>query len=115
VAALAAAADPRAGALCLIDPVDNTIYAPLGPGYPSATAALRSVPQNRDLPVAVVGPSQFVPSSMYTNPLSHDLLISQGAWKFLLRCACRSSQRPRVPSASVEREQSCIRPLLDTD
>eukprot|EP00899_Mesostigma_viride_P003478 jgi/Mesvir1/13130/Mv06102-RA.1 len=43
---LAAVDDPRACALCLIDPVDNTVYAPLGPGYPSALAALRGSPAN---------------------------------------------------------------------
>lgn len=37
---LAARQDPAVAALMLIDPVDNTVYAPLGPGYPSATAAL---------------------------------------------------------------------------
>ena len=30
------------GALCLVDAVDNTVYAPLGPGFPSALAALRA-------------------------------------------------------------------------
>lgn len=55
VATLAAAADPRVGALCLLDPVDNTVYAPLGPGYPSAAAALSHLPDDRALPVAIVG------------------------------------------------------------
>lgn len=40
VSVLAAAQDQRVKAVCLIDPVDNTVYAPLGPGYPSAVAAL---------------------------------------------------------------------------
>lgn len=40
VSVLAAARDQRVKAVCLIDPVDNTVYAPLGPGYPSAVAAL---------------------------------------------------------------------------
>eukprot|EP00798_Chlamydomonas_sp_ICE-L_P004261 gene4261-14373_t len=53
---LAAIEDPRISALCLIDAVDNTVYAPLGPGYPSAVAALETVPScTRSLPVAVVG------------------------------------------------------------
>lgn len=43
VSTLAAVSDPRVKALALIDPVDNTQYAPLGPGYPSATQALKSL------------------------------------------------------------------------
>jgi len=27
---------------CLLDPVDNTVYAPLGEGFPSAVAAMRA-------------------------------------------------------------------------
>ena len=55
VATLAAAADARVAALCLIDPVDNTVYAPLGPGFPSAAEALHSLPEQRQLPVAIIG------------------------------------------------------------
>ena len=40
---LAAARDPRVTACCLLDPVDNTKYAPLGPEYPSAIAALHQL------------------------------------------------------------------------
>ena len=40
---LAAARDPRITACCLLDPVDNTKYAPLGPEFPSAVAALRQL------------------------------------------------------------------------
>ena len=40
---LAAAVDPRVVALCLLDPVDNTVWAPLGPGYPSAIQALKQL------------------------------------------------------------------------
>ena len=39
---LTAAVDPRVAAVCLLDPVDNTVYAPLGPGYPSAVQALKA-------------------------------------------------------------------------
>lgn len=53
ISTLTAAVDDRVKALCLWDPVDVTVYAPQGPEYPSAVAALRHV-QNR-LPVAVVG------------------------------------------------------------
>ena len=38
---LAAAADSRVKAVACLDPVDNTKYAPLGVGYPSAVAALK--------------------------------------------------------------------------
>jgi pimeloyl-ACP methyl ester carboxylesterase len=55
IAALVACADERVAALCLMDPVDNTVYAPFGPGYPSATAALRNIPPERALPVAIIG------------------------------------------------------------
>ncbi|WIA37001.1 hypothetical protein OEZ86_008238 [Tetradesmus obliquus] len=56
LAALTAAADPRVAALCLIDPVDVTVYAPLSDRFPSAAAALTAVAQSgRFLPVAVVG------------------------------------------------------------
>ena len=41
VSVLAAGLDARVSALCLIDPVDNTAWAPLGPGFPSAVQALR--------------------------------------------------------------------------
>lgn len=40
---LAAAQDTRVSAVCLLDPVDNTKYAPLGLEYPSAIAALREL------------------------------------------------------------------------
>ena len=40
---LAAARDPRITACCLLDPVDNTKYAPLGPEFPSAVAALHQL------------------------------------------------------------------------
>lgn len=40
---LTAAVDPRVAALCLLDPVDNTIWAPLGPGYPSGIQALKTL------------------------------------------------------------------------
>ena len=65
IAALAAAADPRIAAICLIDPVDNTVYASLGPGFPSAADALRGVPRGRPLPVAIVGAALQLTASMY--------------------------------------------------
>ena len=38
---LAAAADTRVRALALLDPVNNTVMTPSGPGYPSALPPLR--------------------------------------------------------------------------
>jgi hypothetical protein len=64
LAVLAAARDaadetlkpPRIAALGLIDPVNNTAYAPQGPRFPSATAALiAGPPALATLPVAIVG------------------------------------------------------------
>lgn len=40
VSLLAAENDPRIGAVCLLDPVDVTSYAPEGPGFPSAVDRL---------------------------------------------------------------------------
>ena len=53
---LAALSDERVKALFLLDPVDITVYAPLGPDYPSAVAGLEGLgAQGRSLPLAVVG------------------------------------------------------------
>ena len=53
---LAALADERVKALFLVDPVDVTVYAPLGPDYPSAVAGLDAFgATGRSLPLAVVG------------------------------------------------------------
>ncbi|GAQ77704.1 Hypothetical protein KFL_000020650 [Klebsormidium nitens] len=54
ISVLAAAQDQRVAALCLLDPVDNTVYAPLAPGYPSAVAALRV---GRDGTESIRGPA----------------------------------------------------------
>lgn len=40
---LAAALDPRVSACFCCDPVDNTVWAPVGPGFPSALQALRDL------------------------------------------------------------------------
>mmetsp|Transcript_24282 Transcript_24282/g.33438 ORF Transcript_24282/g.33438 Transcript_24282/m.33438 type:complete len:409 (-) Transcript_24282:7-1233(-) len=42
VSVLAASHDPRVVAVCLLDPVDNTVYAPLAPGFPSAVDTLKT-------------------------------------------------------------------------
>lgn len=56
ISALAAAADPRVAAMTLLDPVDNTVYAPLAPGFPSAVAALQELRSTgRSLPIAIIG------------------------------------------------------------
>lgn len=56
---LEAAQDERVGCVALLDPVDNTVYAPLAPGFPSAAQQLREgLPARRargDLPIALVG------------------------------------------------------------
>lgn len=58
LSSLAAAADERVCGLCLLDPIDNTVWAPEAPGFPSACSALRSLDEERPsgpLPVAIVG------------------------------------------------------------
>ena len=55
---LTAAVDPRVVALCLLDPVDNTVYAPLGSGYPSGIDALK-----------VLGNKQVILSKLYSRRL----------------------------------------------
>lgn len=54
ISMLQATRDERVKAVCLLDPVDNTIYAPLGVGYPSALAAMKLNPSSVP-PVAVIG------------------------------------------------------------
>lgn len=51
----AAAGTPRVSALALIDPVNNTVYAPQGPRFPSATAALRGARAVGAIPLLAVG------------------------------------------------------------
>ncbi|KAK9908726.1 hypothetical protein WJX75_001965 [Coccomyxa subellipsoidea] len=53
VSALAAVVDPRVKAVCLLDPVDVTVYTPQGPDFPSAVAAVRHM--SRGIPLAVIG------------------------------------------------------------
>jgi hypothetical protein len=53
LSALAGAVDARVKAVCLLDPVDNTVYAPEGPDYPSAVAAIRHA--QTPLAMAVIG------------------------------------------------------------
>lgn len=60
VSVLAAVLDDRVTQLCLLDPVDNTKYAPLGVGFPSAVDALRQLgmqasPQRPAVPMVVIG------------------------------------------------------------
>lgn len=62
---LAAAVDPRVVALCLLDPVDNTVWAPLGPGYPSAVQALKQLGSKQ------VFLSYFSPPSLWPPQASH--------------------------------------------
>lgn len=53
ISMLDAVEDSRVRAACLLDPVDNTVYAPLGEGFPSAVAAMRDA--RGGPPVVVVG------------------------------------------------------------
>lgn len=56
ISTLTAVEDPRVKSLFLIDPVDVTVYAPLSPEYPSATAALeKSTRMDRKVPVGILG------------------------------------------------------------
>ncbi|KXZ49772.1 hypothetical protein GPECTOR_19g223 [Gonium pectorale] len=55
LAALAGAEDPRVAALCLIDPVDNTVYAPLGARQPYPTACGAQQPLALPQPLAAGG------------------------------------------------------------
>ena len=54
ISILEALEDPRVRAACLLDPVDNTVYAPLGAGFPSALAAMRERGEGSP-PLVVVG------------------------------------------------------------
>jgi hypothetical protein len=59
ISTLVAAEDPRINALFLIDPVDITRYAPMGPDFPSAIERLSStttsVGRRNPLPVGIIG------------------------------------------------------------
>ena len=60
ISTLEALEDPRVRAACLLDPVDNTVYAPLGVGFPSAVAAMQeggeeASTSGRTPPLVVVG------------------------------------------------------------
>jgi len=59
LSSLLAVADESVAGLCLLDPIDNTIWAPLSPGFPSACDALRQLDTKdanlRPLPVAIIG------------------------------------------------------------
>ncbi|EFN58050.1 hypothetical protein CHLNCDRAFT_50739 [Chlorella variabilis] len=98
---LAALSDERVKALFLLDPVDITVYAPLGPDYPSAVAGLEGLgAQGRSLPLAVVGSGlggDCVPagkSAAQAPPLLHDsnysvyfAAASAPAWEVVIRNA----------------------------
>jgi len=60
VSVLTAVLDRRVTALCLLDPVDVTKYAPLSTGFPSAVEALRElgmqdIPDRPAVPIAIIG------------------------------------------------------------
>ncbi|GAX79658.1 hypothetical protein CEUSTIGMA_g7099.t1 [Chlamydomonas eustigma] len=102
LSALAAAQDGRVAALCLIDAVDNTQYAPLGPGFPSAVEALRGgvqleheigspavpVEKREPVPVAVVGSGLGGVCAPTESNYSHFFEASRGpAWEVDIRDA----------------------------
>ena len=54
ISMLQAMRDKRVKAVALLDPVDNTVFAPLGPGFPSALAGMRADPASVP-PLVIVG------------------------------------------------------------
>jgi alpha-beta hydrolase superfamily lysophospholipase len=54
ISTLEALEDSRVRAACLLDPVDNTVYAPLGAGFPSALAAMRERDSAQNTPPLLV-------------------------------------------------------------
>lgn len=115
---LAAIDDNRIAALCLMDPVDNTVYAPIGPRYPSAIRGLGNLEKERysarmkrPLPMAVIGSglgadcaprdanySRFFDSS--SSPAWEVVLKDAGHFQFvdstslLFRSICREGATP---------------------
>eukprot|EP00878_Enallax_costatus_P014797 GHUV01015486.1.p1 GENE.GHUV01015486.1~~GHUV01015486.1.p1 ORF type:complete len:357 (+),score=109.03 GHUV01015486.1:257-1327(+) len=89
LAALTAAADTRVAALCLLDPVDVTQYAPLSDRFPSAAAALSVVAQTgRFLPVAVIGSGQSGDCApRFNNYQSFYQASPSAAWQVILPTA----------------------------
>ncbi len=80
----------RVKALGLIDPVNNTVYAPQGPRYPSATAALRGVPALARTPLLAVGSGPLVSGrdcapTDAAAPSFYDACRSAPAWLVTLR------------------------------
>ena len=86
---LAGLADERVRALFLIDPVDVTVYAPMGPDYPSACEGLAALgKQGRALPLAVVGGGlggDCVPSG--SNYETYFSAATAPAWEVVIRDA----------------------------
>ncbi|PSC68105.1 alpha beta-hydrolase [Micractinium conductrix] len=86
---LAGIADERVKALFLVDPVDTTVYAPRGPGFPSAVAGLEDLGRaGRSLPLAVVGSGlggDCVPSD--SNYAIYYAAASAPAWEVVIQNA----------------------------
>ena len=82
---LAAAVDPRVVALCLLDPVDNTVWAPLGPGYPSAIQALKQLGSKQVLfcPVIHNPPGPHAAIHSFQNLYDSSLYLSYIHWSCL--------------------------------
>lgn len=92
ISMLEAASDPRVKAVCLLDPVDNTVYAPLGEGFPSAVAAMRDC-RGGGPPLLVVGGryggdcapqgSNYLEFLKEASPDSWGVEVSAGHFQFL--------------------------------
>ena len=92
ISMLQACGDERVRAACLLDPVDNTVYAPLGEGFPSAVAKMRDTPQGGP-PLVVVGGkyggdcaptgSNYLTFLENANPVSWGVEVSAGHFQFL--------------------------------
>lgn len=84
ISCLLAVSDERVAGLCLLDPVDNTRWAPKAPEYPSACDALKSEVL-RVLPVAIVGaeePSECAP--LESNYIQFYEAASSPTWLLVL-------------------------------
>ena len=114
ISVLQACGDERVRAACLLDPVDNTVYAPLGEGFPSAVAKMRNT-KDGGPPLLVVGGkyggdcapkgSNYLSFLEQSNPKSWGVEVRAGHFQFLdsatlvQRAVCE--ENPGVADAQV--------------